>query len=326
MIRRRALPALAAGLGAAGLACPALAQAAWPSRAIRLVVPYPPGGASDIAGRLQAEILGAALGVPCVVDNRSGAGGTVGTLHVAQAAPDGYTVMMASPSSHLGAPLLFRNAGYDGVDDFTAVATFATGTAVVCVHPSVPARNIQEFVAHLKANPGKLNFGSAGAGGANHMLGVLFMMRTGTDMTHVPYRGAAPALADLIAGNIQVVFDSYSGVIGSIRAGQIRALGVTNATRWPLAPDMPTVQEQGVPNYDLPSFSAVMGPKGMPEPIVARMNAAINAGLRDATMLRRLEANGNVPFASSPAEFAAMMRSQRETWRDLVRASGVEPQ
>jgi tripartite-type tricarboxylate transporter receptor subunit TctC len=322
MIRRRALPALA-GLA---LAAPALAQAPWPNRPIRLVVPYPPGGASDIAGRLQAEILQAALGVPCVVDNRSGAGGTVGTLHVAQSAPDGYTVMMASPSSHLGAPLLFRNAGYDGVDDFTAVATFATGTAVVCVHPGVPARTIPEFVAHLKVNPGKLNYGSAGAGGANHMLGVLFMLRTGTDMAHVPYRGAAPALADLIAGNIQVVFDSYSGVIGSIRAGQVRALGITNATRWPLAPEMPTVQEQGVPDYDLPSFSAVMGPKGMPDAIVRRMNEAINNGLRDPAMLRRLEANGNVPYPNTPAEFARIMTTQRATWRELVRVSGVEPQ
>jgi tripartite-type tricarboxylate transporter receptor subunit TctC len=326
MIRRRALPALAAGLGSAALAAPALAQAPWPARTIRLVVPYPPGGASDIAGRLQAEVLQGALGVPCVVDNRSGAGGTVGTLHVAQSPPDGYTVMMASPSSHLGAPLLFRNAGYDGVDDFTAIATFATGTAVVCVHPGVPARNIQELVAYAKANPGKLNYGSAGAGGANHMLGVLFMLRTGTELTHVPYRGAAPALADLIAGNIQVVFDSYSGVIGSIRAGQIRALGITNPTRWPLAADMPTVQEQGVPNYDLPSFSAVMGPKGIPEPIVRRMNEAINAGLRDAGMLRRLEANGNVPFPNTPEAFAALMRAQRATWQELVRVSGVQPE
>ncbi|WP_198369691.1 Bug family tripartite tricarboxylate transporter substrate binding protein [Roseomonas rosulenta] len=326
MIRRRALPSLAAGLATAGLATPALSQGTWPSRPIRMVVPYPPGGASDIAGRLQAEVLQAALGVPCVVDNRSGAGGTVGTLHVAQSAPDGYTVMMASPSSHLGAPLLFRNAGYDGVDDFTAIATFATGTAVVCVHPGVPARNIQELVAYAKANPGRLNYGSAGAGGANHMLGVLFMLRTGTELTHVPYRGAAPALADLIAGNIQVVFDSYSGVIGAIRAGQIRALGITNPTRWPLAPEMPTVQEQGVPDYDLPSFSAVMGPKGIPEPIVRRMNEAINVGLRDAGLVRRLEANGNVPFPSTPAEFDALMRAQRGTWRELVRVSGVQPE
>ncbi|MGK7866558.1 Bug family tripartite tricarboxylate transporter substrate binding protein [Falsiroseomonas sp. E2-1-a20] len=322
MIRRRSLPFLAAGL----LATPALAQAPWPSRQIRLVVPYPPGGASDIAGRLQAQALTEGLGVQVVVDNRAGAGGTIGTAHVAQSAPDGYTVMMASPSSHLGAPLLFKTPGYEGVDDFTAIATFATGTAMVCVNPRLPINNIQELVAYAKANPGKLNYGSAGAGGANHMLGVLFMQRTGTELTHVPYRGAAPALADLIAGNIQVVFDSYSGVIGSVRAGQVRALAVTNPTRWPLAPEYPTVQEQGVPNYDLPSFSAVMGPKGIPEPIVARMNAAINEGLKKPQMIERLAANGNAPYPSTPAEFTTLMRTQRSLWQELVRSTGLQPE
>lgn len=326
MARRRHLPALAVALASAPLMRPALSQGSWPARTIRLVVPYPPGGASDISGRLQAEVLHAALRVPVVVDNRSGAGGTVGTLHVAQSQPDGYTVMMASPSSHLGAPLLFRNAGYDGVDDFSCIATFATGTSLVCVHPGLPVRNIQELVAYAKANPGKLNFGSAGAGGANHMLGVLFMQRTGTELTHVPYRGAAPALADLIAGNIQLVFDSFAGIIGAVRSGQVRALGITSAERWPLYPDLATVQEQGVPNYDLPSFSAVMGPKGLPEPIVRRMNEAINAGLQDAEMQRRLEANGNIPFPSTPQAFETLMRTQRDTWRDLVRASGVQPE
>ena len=298
---------------------------AWPSRPIRLVVPYPPGGASDIAGRMQAEVLGKTLGANVIVDNRAGAGGTIGTAYVAKAAPDGYTVMMASPSSHLGAPLLFKSAGYEGVDDFTAIATFALGTAVVCVNPSLPVNNIQELIAYAKANPGKLNFGSAGAGGANHMLGVLFMLRTGTQLTHVPYRGAAPALVDLIAGNIQVVFDSYSGIIGAIRSGQVRALGVTSPTRWPLAPDMPTVQEQGVPDYNLPSFSAVMGPANMPAEIVQRMNAAINKGLEDPALAQRLTANGNIPYPTSPQDFAALMRSQREKWRELVRVSGVQP-
>ena len=304
----------------------ASAQSAWPNRPIRLVVPYPPGGASDISGRLQAEVLQKALGSPVVVDNRSGAGGTVGTAHVAQAAPDGYTVMMASPSSHLGAPLLFRTPGYEGVDDFTQIATFSIGTAIVCVHPGLPIRNIQELIAYAKANPGKLNYGSAGAGGANHMLGVLFMLRTGTELTHVPYRGAAPALADLIAGNIQVVFDSFSGVIGAVRAGQVRALGITNPTRWPLAPEMPTVQEQGVADYDLPSFSAVMGPAGIPAEIVQRMNTAINEGLKAPVLVQRLAANGTIAFPSSPQEFQILMRSQRDKWRELVRISGVQPE
>jgi tripartite-type tricarboxylate transporter receptor subunit TctC len=322
MIRRRHL--LAAG--AAALAAPALAQAPWPNRPIRLVVPYPPGGASDIAGRLQAQVLQEGLGSAVVVDNRAGAGGTIGTAHVAQSAPDGYTIMMASPSSHLGAPLLFRNPGYEGVDDFTAIATFATGTAMVCVHPALPVRTIPELIAHARANPGKLNYGSAGAGGANHMLGVLFMQRTGVELTHVPYRGAAPALADLIAGNIQLVFDSYSGVIPAVRAGQVRALAVTSPTRWPLAPEFPTVQEQGIADYDLPSFSAVMGPRGIPEPIVARMNSVINEGLKNPALVERLAANGNAPYPMTPAEFAALMRGQRTRWQELVRASGVQPE
>ena len=256
--RRRILAAVPAAMAAPGIAA---AQGAWPQRQIRLVVPYPPGGASDIAGRLQAQVLQDGLGVPVVVDNRGGAGGTLGTAHVAQSAPDGYTVMMASPSSHLGAPLLFRTPGYEGVDDFTAIATFSIGTALVGVNPRLPVQNIQELIAYARAQPGQLNFGSAGAGGANHMLGVLFMQRTGVELTHVPYRGAAPALADLIAGNIQLVFDSFAGIIPAVRGGQVRALAVTSAARWPLAPELPTVQEQGVSDYDLPSFSGVMGPQ-----------------------------------------------------------------
>ncbi len=316
---------LLAGLPAL-LAAPALAQAPWPNRPIRLVVPYPPGGGSDIAGRLQAQVLQEGLGVPVVVDNRAGAGGTVGTAFVANAAPDGYTIMMASPSSHIGAPLMFKTPGYEGVDDFTAIGTFAKGTAMVCVHPSVPARNIQELIAHARANPGKLNYGSAGAGGANHMLGVLFMMRTGVELTHVPYRGAAPALADVIAGNIQIVFDNYVGVIATVRAGQLRALAVTSPERWPLAPEYPTVQEQGVPNYDLPSFSSVMGPKGIPEPIVARMNGILNAALTSPDLVGKLQAQGLVPYPSSPAEFAAVMRQQRTVWQELIRTTGLQPE
>lgn len=326
MIRRRTLIAAAPALAATTLAAPALAQAPWPNRPIRLVVPFPPGGASDIAGRMQADVLSAGLGVPVVVDNRAGAGGTIGTAHVAQSAPDGYTIMMASPSSHLGAPLLFRNPGFEGVDDFSAIATFAHGTAMVCVNPSVPVNTIQELIAYARARPGQLNFGSAGAGGANHMLGALFMLRTGVELTHVPYRGAAQALADLIAGNIQIVFDSFSGIIPAVRAGRVRALAVTSAERWPLAPEFPTVQEQGVANYDLPSFSAVMGPAGVPEPIVQRMNGIINEALRAPALIERLASNGNAPFISTPAEFGAVMRAQRTVWRELVRSTGLEPQ
>ncbi|WP_270936321.1 Bug family tripartite tricarboxylate transporter substrate binding protein [Falsiroseomonas oryzae] len=328
MIRRRHLVAALPALAAAPLAAPALSQGTgtWPNRPIRLVVPYPPGGASDIAGRQQAQVLSEGLGVPVVVDNRAGAGGTIGTAHVAQSAPDGYTIMMSSPSSHLGAPLMFRNPGYEGVDDFTHIATFGSGTALVCVSNNLPVRNIQELIAYARANPGRLNFGSAGAGGNNHMLGVLFMMRTGVELTHVPYRGAAPALADLIAGNIQLVFDSFSGIIGSVRAGQVRALAVTSAERWPLAPEFPTVQEQGVANYNLPSFSAVVGPRGIPDPIADRMHAVINAALATPALRETLSRGGNAPFPTTRAEFLALMQEQRRNWQDMVRTAGIQPE
>ena len=323
MIRRRTLPSLAASL----LASPAIAQvAAWPNRAIRLVVPLPPGGAADLIGRIQAQVLAEGLGVPCVVENRPGAGSTLGTAQVAAAAPDGYTIMMASPSSHIGAPMLIRTPGYEGVDDFTQIARFSAGTALVCVNPRLPIHTIPELIAHARANPGRLNFGSAGAGGANHMLGVLFMQRTGVELTHVPYRGGAPALADLIAGNIQLVFDSFAGIIGAVRGGQVRAIAVTSVQRWPLAPELPTVQEQGVPNYDLPSFSAVVGPRGIPEPIVLRMNQVLNAGLQNPQVLERMAPLGLVPFPGTPAELTETFRAQRSNWQALVRAIGLQPE
>jgi tripartite-type tricarboxylate transporter receptor subunit TctC len=323
MIRRRSLPMF----GAAVLGAPALAQTgAWPSRQIRLVVPYPPGGAADVAGRIQAQLLSDGLGVPVVVDNRVGAGGTLGTAHVAQSAPDGYTVMMASPSSHLGAPMMFRTPGYEGVDDFTPIATLAQSTSILAVTNGLPVRSVPELIAYGRANPGKLAFGSSGAGGNNHMLGVLFMRQAGIEMVHVPYRGGAQALADLISGQIQLVFDPFAGILPTVRAGMIRALAVTSPQRWPLAPEFPTVREGGLPDFDLSSFSAVVGPLGIPEPIVARMNAAMNAGLQKPETVERLAALSLIPFRSTPAELGALFRTQRTAWQELIRSTGLQPE
>ncbi|WP_431282995.1 Bug family tripartite tricarboxylate transporter substrate binding protein [Humitalea sp. 24SJ18S-53] len=322
MIRRRALPLL----GASILAAPALAQAPWPNRPIRYVVPFPPGGASDIIGRLMAQALSEGLGVPVVVDNRSGAGGTIGTAFVAQSAPDGYTVMLGSGSSHLGGPLLFANPGYEGVDDFTAIASFSGSTSLMACTPGLPANNVQEFIAYCRANPGRVNFGSAGAGGSNHLNGVLFMMRTGVEMVHVPYRGSAPALADLMSGQIQVVFDTLPGIIGTARSGAVRALGVTTATRWPFANDIPTIQEQGVPDFDMVSWGGLMGPANIPAPIVARMNAIITAALADPAMITRMASAGVIPLVMTQPAFHTYLREQRTRIAEIVRASGVKPE
>ncbi|WP_431282994.1 Bug family tripartite tricarboxylate transporter substrate binding protein [Humitalea sp. 24SJ18S-53] len=321
MNRRHAL-ALA---GASLLAAPALAQDGFPNRPLRYVVPFPPGGTSDIVGRLMAQALSDGLGVPVVVDNRAGAGGTIGTAFVAQSAPDGYTVMLGSGSSHLGGPLLFANPGYEGVDDFSAIATFSTSTSIMAVNPRLGVNTVQEFIAYCRARPGQVNFGSAGAGGGNHLNAVLFMMRTGVEMVHVPYRGAAPALADLMGGNIQVVFDSFPGIIGAVRAGSVKALGVTTAARWPLAPDIPSIQEQGVPDYDVQFWSGLMGPLGIPAPIVARMHGILNAALTEPALAARLQSAGAYPLRMSQPDFHAFIREDRAKIAAIVRASGAKP-
>lgn len=327
MIRRRTLPLLGASiLVSPVLPSPALAQAPWPNRPIRYVVPFPPGGASDIIGRLMAQALSDGLGVPVVVDNRSGAGGTIGTAFVAQSAPDGHTVMLGSGSSHLGGPLLFANPGYEGVDDFSAIASFSGSTSLMACTPRLPVTNVQEFIAYSRANPGRVNFGSAGAGGSNHLNGVLFMMRTGVEMVHVPYRGSAPALADLMNGQIQVVFDTLPGIIGTARSGAVRALGVTTAARWPFANEIPTIQEQGVPDFDMVSWGALMGPGGMPAPIVARMHAIINAALADPAMVARMGSAGLIPLVMTQPGFHDFLRDQRTRIAAIVRASGVKPE
>ncbi len=322
MIRRRALPLLGASL----IAAPALAQAPWPNRPIRLVVPVTPGGAADITGRLIAQMLSDGLGVPVVVENRPGAGGTIGTAFVAQSAPDGYTLSLGNASFNLGGPLLFANPGFEGVDDFAAISSFAATTTLMACNPRLPVAHVQDFIAYCRARPGQVNFGSAGAGGSNHLNAVLFMMRTGVEMVHVPYRGSAPALADTMSGQVQVVFDTLPGVIGAARAGQVRALGVTNAGRWPLAPDIPSIQEQGVPDFDMPSWFGLMGPAGITEPIVARMHAVLTAALADPAAHARLNTVGLVPLPMTQPAFHAHIREQRSRIAAIVRASGVKPE
>lgn len=320
MLRRHLLPLLAAP----ALIGTARAQAPWPNRPVRFVVPLPPGGASDLMGRMIATRLADALGQPFVVDNRPGAGGTVGTAFVAQSAPDGYTIMLGNTASHINAPLLFRSAGYDGITDFAPVAPFATITNIVVVHPSLPIRNVAELIAYARANPGKLNFGSAGAGGTLHLSGELFKIRTGVDIVHVPYRGGAAMITDLVAGQVQLAFDNFPQIIPHVRSGAVRAIAVTSAERWPLSPELPTLQESGVPDFDITAWFGVMAPARTPPAIVERINAEMRRAAVDPATAAQLANLGAFPMNMDTATFAAFMRSERARYAEIIRISGAK--
>ncbi|BDG71696.1 Bug family tripartite tricarboxylate transporter substrate binding protein [Roseomonas fluvialis] len=320
MIDRRRTLLLAPSL----LAAPALAQSpAWPNRPIRFVVPLPPGGSSDLMGRMIATRISDAVGQPVVVDNRPGAGGTVGTAFVAQSPPDGYTLMLGNTASHINAPLLFRSAGYDGITDFAPVAPFATITNIVVVHPSLPVTSIAELIAYARANPGRVNFGSAGAGGTLHLSGELFKIRTGVDIVHVPYRGGAAMITDLVAGQVQLAFDNFPQIIPHVRSGAVRAIAVTSAQRWPLSPELPTVQEAGVPDFDITAWFGVMAPARTPQPIIDRINALLRETAREPSHATRLADLGAFPMDMDPVAFGAFMRAERARCAEIIRVSGA---
>jgi tripartite-type tricarboxylate transporter receptor subunit TctC len=306
------------------LAAPAVAQSpAWPSRPIRFVVPLPPGGSSDLMGRMIATRISDVFGQPVVVDNRPGAGGTVGTAFVAQSPPDGYTLMLGNTATHINAPLLFRSAGYDGITDFAPVAPFATITNIVVVHPSLPVTTIAELIAYARANPGRVNFGSAGAGGTLHLSGELFKIRTGVDIVHVPYRGGAAMITDLVAGQVQLAFDNFPQIIPHVRSGAVRAIAVTSAQRWPLSPELPTVQEAGVPDFDITAWFGVMAPARTPAAIIDRINAVLRTTPREPAHAARLADLGAFPMDMDPVAFGAFMRAERERYAEIIRVSGA---
>lgn len=319
-IRRRSLALIPAGL----LAAPALAQEApWPNRIVRLVVAFPPGGLSDVMGRVVAQRLSAELGQTVVVENRGGAGGTTGTLTAVRAAPDGYTLAFAAPSTHITGPILFATPGYDGISDVAPVGAFATIASVAVVHPSVPANSIAELVAVAKARPGQLNFGSAGAGGSVHLAGELFKMKAGVDIVHVPYRGGSLMLTDLLSGRVQIAFDNLPQILPHVRSGAVRALAVTSKERSRFVPDLPTMIEAGVPDYDVTSWFGVTAPQGTPPEIVARINAVMRAMVADPALLERLEQLGAEPLSMTPEQFGAFMRSERLRYAEIIRVSGA---
>jgi tripartite-type tricarboxylate transporter receptor subunit TctC len=300
----------------------ARAQSGWPNGPIRFVVPFAPGGTTDIMARLVGERLQARLGVPVVIENRPGAGATIGSLAVAQAAPDGQTLLMSNIASHAIGPALYRNVRYDPVRDFAHIAMVTVNPSVMVANPRFEAQSLPAFIALAKARPGRLDYATSGAGSSNHMIGVRLALTAGIDITHIPYRGAGPAMTDVIAGVVGVMFDSLPSASAHIRAGSVNALAVSGAERSPAFPDVPTFREQGV---DIVSYSwfGISAPAGTQAAVVERLNREIRGIIAEPAVAARLEALGGSARDWSAAEFTAFVRREAETWAPVVRASGA---
>ncbi|UST52672.1 tripartite tricarboxylate transporter substrate binding protein (plasmid) [Comamonadaceae bacterium OTU4NAUVB1] len=323
---------LVAGLGRIVAACaaavtlllPATATAQdYPSRPIRLVVPYPAGGTTDILARLAAVQLGERLKQAVVVDNRAGASGAIGSAEVARAAPDGYTLLMATASSHGINSALYRKLPYDAVKDFAPVTLLASTPNIIVVNPAVPATNLRELIALAKAQPGKLNFGSTSLGGSPHMSAELLKLEAGIDIVHVPYKGAAPMLTDLLAGQIQIGFDNLPSTINFVNTGKVRAIAVTTPQRWPGAPDIPTVAESGLSRYEVSGWFGLLAPAGTPKAVLDTLQGALAAAVRQPEVAQRMLELGARPIASTPEEFARQIPQEVKKWQDVVKATGV---
>jgi tripartite-type tricarboxylate transporter receptor subunit TctC len=317
---RRRFLAIAGGAAALPLTRPAMAQA-YPARPVRVIVGFPAGGPTDIAARLIGQWLSDRLGRQFVIENRPGATGNIGTEAVVNAAPDGYTLLVAAASNAINTTL-YRKLSFVFHRDTAPVAAIIRVPNVIEVTPSLPARTVPEFIAYAKANPGKINFASGGNGTSQHVSGELFKMMAGVDMLHVPYRGSAPALTDLIAGHVQVMFDAVSSSIAFIRAGQVRALAVTTATRLEALPDLPTVGDF-VPGYEASAWFGVCAPRKTPAEIVDRLNREINAALADPAMKAHLADLGGTPLPGSPADFGNLIVAETEKWAKVVKFSGT---
>jgi tripartite-type tricarboxylate transporter receptor subunit TctC len=303
------------------IAGPVLAQ--YPGKAVRIIVPYPPGGTSDILARLSAARLTESMGQPFLVENRPGASGTIGSQAVAKSAPDGYTLVLGTISSH-GIVSAVSTTPYDPVKDFAPVTVIGSTPNVITVHPDLPAKNFAELLKLARAKPGKLNFGSTSPGGSPHMSAELLKMMAGVDMVHVPYKGAGPMLIDLIGGQIQVGFDNLPSSMVHIKSGKVRAVAVTTAKRWPGTPDVPTVAESGVPGYEVSGWFGLLAPAGTPKPVIDALYKAASAMLKQPDVQKQMLELGAEPGGNAPDAFAKQVAGEVEKWKKVVAATGVK--
>ena len=297
-------------------------QDAWPSKPMRMILPFPPGGGTDILGRLIADRLSASLGQPVVTENRGGAGGNVGAEAAAKSAPDGYTLVLVAPSLAIS-PTLYSRLNYDPVKDLAPISLVATVPNVMVTQPSMPGE-LKEFIASVKAKPGALNFGSGGAGTSNHLAGELFNLVAGTKLVHIPYKGVNLAMQDVLSGNVHLVFIGIPAAAPHIKAGKLRALALVAPQRSSALPDVPTVAEAGLPDFEVTTWYGVLAPAGTPRNIINRLNGELVKIMHAPELREKLAATGTEPLTSTPEEFSAYIRKEIAKWGDVIRKAGVK--
>ena len=317
---------LLAVLASSGLGPAAYAQNDYPNKPVTLLVPYPAGGANDAVARLVGLKMGEILKQPVIIDNRPGAGTTIGTAAAAKAAPDGYTLVLGGTGTLAINPTLYPNVGYDPRKDFAPVGLIGTSALVLVVHPSVPANNIKELIAYAKANPGKLTYASAGVGSGIHLAAEYFRFQAGIEMTHVPYKGSAPALTDLVGGHVSMYFSSLPPAISLVKEGKLRALAVTGPARSDIFPELPTIAEAALPGFEAVLHYGIVAPAGTPKPIITRLNEALRNAVMSADFKQKLAADGTEPLASTPDEYAADIDKEETKWSAIVKKSGAKEQ
>jgi tripartite-type tricarboxylate transporter receptor subunit TctC len=322
MLRRRHLMGAAATLAA--FASPAIAQAPWtPERPLRLLVGFAAGGSTDTTARLVAQAMSERLGQPIVIENRPGAGGNIAADVAARSAPDGHTMFLATSGTLLANKFLYSRLPFDPDRDFLPISVVAVIPNLIVVHPEVPARSLGDLIAYAKANPGRVHFGSGGAGTTLHLGAAMLAARAGLDLVHVPYRGGAPAALDLVSGKIQMIASPMVEVIAQVQAGQLRPLAVTTLERSPLLPDIPAVAET-LPGFEVVLWNALVAPAGTPPAAIARLSAEANVALRNPSVRAKLAEQGSVPLPMTPEEFATFLRTEAPKFEEIVRVSGAK--
>ena len=308
---------------ALGVGAGAVAQDKYPTKPVTMIVPQAPGGANDAVARILAARLSGEMGQQFIVDNRPGAGGNIGTVAAARARPDGYTLLVTVSSAHVINPFLYKNAGFDPVKDFEPVATFATVAYLLVVNPSFPAKSVKELIQLAKAKPGDVQYASAGNGTLNHLLGEMLKTMAGIDMVHIPYKGAAASVTDVVGGRVPISFQSAPSSISFVKSGKLRVLGVANEKRVPTLPDVPTIGET-VPGFGATPWYGVLAPAGTPKPIIAQLSAAIAKALDSKDLQDKMAAQGAEVTKSTPEQFAALIKEELPRWQKIVKTSGAQ--